>query len=354
MRKLILSLTAAVAALGFAATVEAQQVKWRFQAIVPVNTFFYTTMVKAFSDNAKLMSGGRIEIQPFGVGEIVPAFKIHEEVAKGTVDAGWTTAAFLANADLANGLLGNFPGGPSPETWLHWYYVGGGKQLWQDYRREVLKVHSMMCGLGTTEFFAHSHKPVRTKDDLKGLKHRTTGVWAQVLKEVYGAPTAVISSEELFGAFERKVIDSLEFAGPGGNLGLGYHKVAKYIIIPGVHQPASPVECVINMDKWNALADADKQVLEAAAELTTYRSYALTGQEDFKAMPQYRDNKNEFIELDPALVLDIQAETRKWLEAKAKENEGKGNPWMGRILKHMTDYQATFAANSGTRAWDKR
>ena len=335
-----------------AASAQAQEVKWRLQSIVPVNTFFWTEMVQKFTDQVWLLSGGRIDITPFGVGEIVPAFQVHPEVAKGTVEAGWTSAAFLVNADPTNAVLSDFPGGPSPETYMHWYYNGGGKQLHQEYRKEVLGVHAMLLGIGTTEFFAVSTKPIRTKEDLVGLKMRTTGAWATVMKESFGSSTVVLPSGEIFSALERKVIDAVDWAGPGGNLGMGFHKVAKYLIVPGVHQPSSPVELVINLDKWNALSDADKQLLELAAQLTTFQSYMATGQADQAAMPEYRKNGNEFVTLDPALQAEIKAETLKWLQGQAKEQSDKGNAWMQRILDSVLTYQAAWASNGFTRAWD--
>ena len=98
-------------------------------------------MVQKFTDTVRMLSGGRIDITPFGVGEIVPAFKVHGEVAAGTVDAGWISAAFLANADPTNSILANFPGGPSPETYLHWYYKGGGAGSGHRHPRRRLHDH---------------------------------------------------------------------------------------------------------------------------------------------------------------------------------------------------------------------
>jgi TRAP-type mannitol/chloroaromatic compound transport system substrate-binding protein len=352
MKKLLGALGVTLLLFSAHSSAQAQEVKWRLQSIIPVNTFFWTEMVKKFTDNLEMLSGGRLQITPFGVGEIVPAFQVHQEVAKGTVEAGWTSAAFLANADPTNAILSNFPGGPSPETYMHWYYKGGGKELFQQYRQEVLGVQSFLLGIGTTEFFAVSQKPVRTRDDLKGLKMRTTGAWATVMKESFDGSTVVLPSGEIFGALERKVIDAVDWAGPGGNLGMGFHKVARYLIVPGTHQPASPVELVINLDKWNALPDGDKQLIELAAQLTTFQSYLATGQADQDAMPVYRDNKNEFVTLDAGLQAEIKAETAAWLAARAKEQSEKGNPWTQRMLDSITAYQATWAGNAFTRAWD--
>ena len=349
MKRMLAAAAAITLSLAAGSAVAQSRIDWKFQSNVPVNTFFFTSMVKPMADNAKMMSAGRLTITGYGADEIVPVFKIHEEVAKGTIEMGWTSAGYLTNTDLANVAFSNYPGGPSPEVFMHWYYNGGGKQLWQQYRRENLKVHSMLCGIGTTEFFAVSTKPVRTKEDLKGLKYRTSGAWAELLKDVYGAAPVVMAGGELFSALERKVIDAVDWAGPGGNIGMGFHKVAKYLIVPGVHQPSSPVECIVNLDAWNKLPDSDKAILEASAQLMTFTSYLDTGNEDQKAMAEYRKAGNEIVQLDPALVADIQAETQKWLAAKSA-----GNAWMDKLIKHQLEYQKTWAGNSYTRAWEKQ
>jgi len=129
MKRTIGAILALAIAVATTPVMAQQSVKWRFQTNVPVNTFFFSVMPKSVADNARQMSGGRIDITPFGVNEIVPVFQIHQEVAKGTVEMGWTSAAGLVNADIANGIFANYPGGPSPEAYLHWYYQGGGKQL---------------------------------------------------------------------------------------------------------------------------------------------------------------------------------------------------------------------------------
>lgn len=352
MKRVIATAAMAAALTLTAASVQAQEVKWRLQSIVPVNTFFWTEMVEKFTDTVSFMTNGRIEITPFGVGEIVPAFEVHKAVADGTVDAGWTSAAFLANADPTNALLSDFPGGPSPEVYMHWYYQGGGKELFQQYRNEVQNVHSIMLGIGTTEFFAVSVKPVRTVEDFKGLKLRTTGAWATVMKESFGGSTTVIPSNELFSSLERKVIDAVDWAGPGGNLGMGFHKIAKYLIVPGVHQPASPVELVINLDSWNKLSDTDKQIIDSAAQLVTFQSYLATGQADQNAMPEYRANGNEFVTLTPEAQEAVKKAARAWFEARADEQAEKGNPWTRRVMDSILSYQATWAENAFTRAWD--
>ncbi|MCH2394650.1 MAG: C4-dicarboxylate ABC transporter substrate-binding protein, partial [Oceanibaculum sp.] len=60
----------------------------------------------------------------------------------------------------------------------------------------------------------HSHKPVRTLEDYKGMKVRTSGAWAEIATEL-GASTVVMAGSEVFPALERKVVDGIEWGGPG-------------------------------------------------------------------------------------------------------------------------------------------
>ena len=43
---------------------------------------------------------------------------------------------------------------------------------------------------------------------------------------------------------ERGAIDATEWGTMYENISMGFHKIAKYIIYPGVHQPTAPFELV--------------------------------------------------------------------------------------------------------------
>src|SRR5258708_34010449 len=96
----------------------------------------------------------------------------------------------------------------------------------------------VFSGSGPTEIFAHSHKPIRNAGDIKGMKFRTAGAWAVIMKDYYGASTTVLPPSEIFPALERHVIDGTEYITPSSNFSAGLHNVAKYVVLPGIHQPS--------------------------------------------------------------------------------------------------------------------
>ncbi len=83
--------------------------------------------------------------------------------------------------------------------------------------------------------------------------------------------------------------------------------MAKYLIIPGVHQPTAPFELCINKETWAKVPPADQQLVEQVAKLVTFESWIKIGNEDAKALDFYKKAGNEIIELD----VEVQRQARK-------------------------------------------
>jgi len=196
----------------------------------------------------------------------------------------------------------------------------------------------------TAEAFLHSRKPVRTLTDLKGLKLRTAGAWLDISKDLGAAPVTTPGGE-VFAALERGTIDATEWGTLYENMTTGFHKVAKYVIIPGVHQPTAPFELVINKKAWEALSKADQDMVSMAAKMITLESWLIVGQEDAKALEFYKQAGNEIIVLDAEVQKKAKALGLAWAE-----NVAKDNPWFDKIMKHQRAFeklwsQATFYRN---------
>ena len=164
--------------------------------------------------------------------------------------AGHSWPGYDWGIDKAGAIFGGYVGSPPAEALLHWIYAGGGIDLWRQWRMEKFGVVGIPCGSHSDEIHMHSRKPIRTIEDLKGLKLRTSGAWAEIANNL-GASTVILPGGEVYPALERGVVDAIEWATPGINIGLGFHKVAKYIILPGVHQPGAVLECVFDKALWD-------------------------------------------------------------------------------------------------------
>ena len=298
---------------------------------------------KAFADRVKQLTDGRVEIQVFPAGTLSKGLEVRSAVKKGVAEAGHTWMGYDWGKDKTTVLFGGFAGSMDTERMLHWIYEGGGLELWRQYNEEKFGLISFPCFARTAEAFLHSRKPVRTLDDLKGLKFRTAGAWLEISKNLGAAPVTMPGGE-VFATLERGAIDATEWGTLYENINTGFHKIAKFVIIPGIHQPTAPFEVVINKDAWGKLSDADKLNVELAAKLVTVESWMKIGHEDAKALEFFKKEGNEVIELDPAVQKQAKELALKWAEEQAKDN-----PWFAKVLKSQLAYEKLWENASSYR-----
>ncbi|WP_089229751.1 TRAP transporter substrate-binding protein DctP [Tistlia consotensis] len=282
---------------------------------------------KAFAKNVAELSNGRLEVQVFPGGTLGPALKVSETVQQGIADMGHTWPGYDWGADPTAVLFGGYAGSFDTEHMLHWLYRGGGNELWAEWRKEKFNLVAMPLFIRTAEAFLHSRKPVRTLEDLKGLKLRTAGAWLEISKEMGAAPVTTPGGE-VYTALERGTIDATEWGTLYEDIAPGFYRVTKYVIIPGVHQPTAPFELVINPKVWDSLSAGDQEIIRQAAFVTTMNSWLTIGQEDAKALAFYREQGNEVIELAPEVQYKAHELGIKWAEGQAKDN-----PWFAKVLK---------------------
>ena len=347
MRKLFLNavLAGGVCALAVIPAA-AQEVTWRVPTSVPEGSPFYENFLVRFADNVDMLTDGRVKIQPFGAGILVPALQVYDGVRDGIVEAGHSTPSYLVNQNPENAIFAGFPGGMGPEAYTTWIYEGGGKEALEKFRAEE-GMKSLVVGIGSSEILAHSNKPIRNAADLKGLKYRTSGPWAEVMKEYFGAVPTVVPPGEIYTLLERKGVDAIEWAPPSANLPEGFHEAAPYIVVPGVHQPTFMWEVVMKQDTWDGLAEDLKPKLEAAAELTTLQALTHFYGEDIKAMGEFRKSKAEIINLDQAFIKELTDAGRDWMQKTAEKEAAEGRTEMEQVLDDYNQFEAAWSAESG-------
>jgi len=282
---------------------------------------------KAFAEKLDFLSGGRMKIQVFPGGSLGNALKVSETVKNGVAEMGHTWMGYDWGADPTTVLFGGYAGSFDTEKMLHWLYEDGGAEMQRQFRDEKFGVISLPMFIRTAEVCLHSRKPVRTLADLKGLKMRTAGAWIEMSKEL-GASPVTTPGGEIYPALERGVIDATEWGTLWENISPGFYKVAKYLIIPGIHQPTAPFELVINKDLWAKLSPADRRLIEMTAKLNTFETWTRIGEEDAKALEFYRKAGNEIIDLSPEVQYAARRVAFKWADKTRA-----GNPWFEKAFK---------------------
>lgn len=298
---------------------------------------------KAFADRLKQLSGGRMEVQVFPGGALGNALKVSETVKNGIADMGHLWMGYDWGKDTTTVLFGGYAGSFDSERMLHWLYEGGGVELQREFRLKEFGVVSMPLFIRTAEVFLHSRKPVRTLADLQGLKLRTAGAWIE-MSAAMGAAPVTTPGGEIYAALERGVIDATEWGTLWEDISPGFAKVAKYLIIPGVHQPTAPFELVINQRVWDKLTKADQELIELTAKLVTYESWLRIGQEDAKALDYYRAQGNEIIDLDPEVQYLARRVGLEWADKQAEKSE-----WFERVYKSQREFEKLWADASRYR-----
>jgi TRAP-type mannitol/chloroaromatic compound transport system substrate-binding protein len=325
---------------GFMASVAgAQEFKWRMATIAPNNSVYNMFFSLPFAELAGKLTNNRVKIDVFEGGVLTPIFKIYDAVGDGLIEVGHVPPAFLGTKDPTNAMIGGFPTGLGVDSFASWLYMGGGHDLWVRHRRETMDMHPLIVGYGPSEIFAHSHVPVSKVEDLKGLKFRTLGNWAAILKDSFGASPTVVPFAELYGMLEKKSIDIMEYSTPSENSQQGYQEIAKYIIYPGIHAPSWGFEVVMKKDRWDRLPADIKANLELAAKLTTHESIMKFIQRDFDGMEKLRGGKNEWIRLDKTFEEKARAASRKWATEEAAKAKAAGNPWPERVAQSIFTFQ---------------
>lgn len=300
---------------------------------------------KGFADNVALLTNGKLKFETFPAGTIGSPLKVTETVQKKVAPAGHSWSGYDWGIDKTSVLFGGYVGSPGVEAHLHWLYEGGGLDLWKQWRMEKFNVVGMTCGSHSDEIHMHSRKPVKTLEDLKGLKLRTTGAWLEIAASL-GASTVTMAGAEVYPALERGVVDAIEWATPSINYSLGFHKVAKYIILPGVHQPAATLECLFDKATWDAFDSHTKAMIEAAAKKTTLESWMKINSNDTDALTKYKAEGVEIINVESSYIDGVRKATVAWEDKTAAAEGG----WFAKVLKHQRDYVGRWNANKSYRS----
>ncbi len=208
------------------------------------------------------MSDGRIKIQVFGGGELVPPLGAFDAVSQGTVEMGHGAAYYWAGKSAATQFFAAVPFGFNAQQMNAWMYGGGGLKLW----REVYAPFNLVpfpAGNTGVQMGGWFNKEIKTIADFNGLKMRIPGLGGKVIAKV-GGNAVLVAGGEIYTNLDRGVIDAAEWVGPYNDIKMGFHKAAKFYYYPGWHEPGTTLECFINKAAWESLPKDLQAVVETA------------------------------------------------------------------------------------------
>jgi len=237
---------------------EAAPIKLTFSIFFPPSH----GQTKAAMDWAKEIekqTNGKVQITVFAGGTLTKAPQCYSGVVKGISDLGFSLFAYtrgrfpvMAAVDLPMG----YPSGKVASRVAQDFAKTFNPKELQDVK--VLYLHAHGPGL------LHTKKPVKTLEDLKGMKIRATGLSAKVVKALGGVPVAMPQGGT-YEALQKGVVEGT--FGPMEVLkGWKQAEVIKYTTECYGVGYTTTFFVVMNLDKWNALPDDVKKVFDAVSD----------------------------------------------------------------------------------------
>ncbi len=218
----------------------------------------------AFANMVNAQSGGRLEVQVFGAGQLGAEREYVEAVQAGTVQAG-----------IASGVIGSFFKESMitdipylfPSATVAWEVLDGpfGQKL-----SDMFLARTGMRNLAFAEVgfrhFTNSKRPIKSPEDIKGLKIRVqeTPVYVTLIKSLGGSPTP-IAWTETYTALQTKVVDGHE--NPISTIVFAkIYEVQKYLTLDG---HVYGVDWFVINEKFLKSLDADLQeIVKEAAKVS--------------------------------------------------------------------------------------
>jgi TRAP-type mannitol/chloroaromatic compound transport system substrate-binding protein len=230
------------------------------------------TPAVALAKLIKERSGGALVLDLKEPGDGTKPQEILDKVSDGSADTGFATASLWAAKLPAAALFSGYPFGPDGAGYLAWFEQGNGRKLYQEmYDHAGLKVHVLPCGFGGAEAGGWFLKEIKTPDDIKSLRMRIFGLGGRVMSRL-GATTVMVPGNNVLAAFAKGDIDAAELYAPAVDERQGLKDKVKLIYVPGWHQPETVLELIVNKDRWNALSETDRALIEAACRATLQTS----------------------------------------------------------------------------------
>jgi TRAP-type mannitol/chloroaromatic compound transport system substrate-binding protein len=275
-------------------------IKWRMQVLWDAATLPYK-IEKTFVDRVKELTNGRMEIKIFAPGSLVPTNQMLDAIQKGMFEMTKQYEGYdigrLPHAAFTSALPCGFSNTWQLDTWF--WAKGGIEMLREEYKK--MGVYYLAPTIYDEEPI-HSKFPIKSIADMKGKKARFVGVAGPVLNKL-GARVTPLATAEVYSALEKGVIDFADRGGLPANYDVGLYEVAKYIILPGFHQPVTATYYAANLKAWNKLPKDIQAILECAAREAAADLFQLNKTKSMDALKKFKEKGCQVIYLPEAEIM---------------------------------------------------
>jgi len=209
------------------------------------------------------------------------------------------------------------------------------------FKQEYEKMGVLLgCWVTTSEYNLITKKPIRTLDDLKGLKVRSSGGLVSVTLEHLGAVPVMVQSSESYTAFQNGVVDAVLYP-DSSMVSYRLYEVGKYHTHVGLNHMGVPY--ALSPKFFERLTPDMKKYMYAKLRQASQMATVAYDIDDEAARKVLKENGVEMIELSAAEKERFKKAVEPMWANFVKENEAKGLP-ASQLVKELRELDAKYSA----------
>ncbi len=298
----------------------------KLHSFVPPTHVIWTDVLTPWAAEVAKRSNNKLIVRLFPsmqLGGKPP--ELYRQTVQGVVDAAFTLPGYTSN-DFPMMALTELPGTASSAD-------DGTRKLWKHYdqflAREYTGTKVLMLWNSDTASLMSRNKPIRTLEDMKGMKIRTPSAAQSAQIEALGATPIDMPVTQIYNSLDRGVIDATQIP-LSAALDFKLIEVAKYFTIEAP-LGRSPFLVAMNRARYEKLPPDLKKIIDD----TTGLELSLKGAETY-------DKKNKeslaAAQKDREVIVLSAPERQRWINAfkpmiarKVEEAEKAGLPARGLV-----------------------
>lgn len=224
---------------------------WRMVTTWPKNFPGLGVGAQRLADRITAASGGRLTIQLYAAGELVPPLQSLDAVIDGSAEMSHGAAYYWQNKSAGLSFFTGVPFGMTSRELTGWVRYLGGQEIWDEIY-DQFGVQGFLSGDTGNQAGGWFRNELTGVDSVKGLRFRTPGLGGQVWEKL-GASVTNMAAGEIFQALQSGTLDAAEFVGPYNDLALGFYQIAKNYYFPSFIEPGLATELVVSKSKYQEL-----------------------------------------------------------------------------------------------------
>jgi TRAP-type mannitol/chloroaromatic compound transport system substrate-binding protein len=260
MQQIALGASAAPLAAASARAFADTTFNWRMANLYPRGVSF-GPVYEEFTNLVGRMSDGRLKITNSFSGEGVGATEVLQATESGLIEMGAPYMA-LHTGEIPAGVVElGLPGGPERlNELLALFYEGG----WLPELRRIYGGHGLyyLAPYFQPGVYLITKNPIKSLDDLKGVKLRAPGAYGKFVRKLGAAPVTMAFSE-MYTALATGVIDGAASSNLIDYRDANMVEVAKYLY-PLPLTGSQTAGIIVNTAAWKKLPDDLQAILQTA------------------------------------------------------------------------------------------